>query len=114
MEVKIGDDKGNRTKFDTTIIKVNYNRCDARKGGTFVHRVLNNILNNGNSTCPIKKGYLSIAGSFSESNFPPVPRFLFPNGKVRFLLKLLINARPAGENSMTNLISMDISGFYEK
>lgn len=115
IDFKFGEDKGNRTKLDFTFIKVNYNRCDPKKGGTIVHRLLSEIINKANKLeCPIKKGKLYESGYIYESMFPAVPRMMFPSGSVRFLFKIFVRGRPATLISMINMASIEVGGTYKK
>lgn len=117
IEVKAGDDKGNKTKFDHTIIKVNYNRCDMRKGGTYFHRIFHDIFNsisNGGSKCPIKKGNYSLFSEINESFLPPVPKIILPSGVMRTFLKIFQKGCPVNDKKFYHIASFEIVAIYEK
>lgn len=116
IEVKFGENKGNRSNLDFTLIKVNYNKCDTKTGGTFIHRMLNEIINKNNKKpeCPIKKGKLFESGYVEDAIFPPVPKIMFPSGSVRFLATVFVTGRPATLKSMTNIASYEIGGTFKK
>jgi hypothetical protein len=118
IELKAGDDKGNLTKFDHTILKVNFNRCNMREGGTFFHRVFYDIfqgIQGGKIECPIKKGNHSIYSEITDTYFPPTPRVIFPSGVVRVVLKIFQRGKPfAKDKKLSHIALYEVVAIYEK
>lgn len=97
-------------------MKINYNRCETKQGGTFIHRFLNDLVKNfkGSSSCPMLKGNYTIEGSGNDQFLPPVPRIIFSSGSVRFYLSIFTKIKTRNSKTMVNCISFDIFGIYEK
>jgi len=50
----------------------------------------------------------------TDNFLPPVPRLLFPEGKVKFHIKDLLMGKIAAKKQLVRLYSWEFYGIYEK